>query len=168
MSKIKPRSHQRMDHPAPIRFALLNSEQFQPTQLFNYSEGGLCYETNRPLSPEDEVCIVMENYTPGQPGPEGYRSYLTEVRWTDMISQNGTQRYANGAEWVLRSHDILSTQDQLPHQFCDLCDARLPQHKLKQTANGVRLCKACIKHYHNIPAGKIRQCVERFLVGNVI
>lgn len=168
MPEIIPRSHQRVSHQAPIQFALLNSEQFQSSSMYNYSDGGLCYETQQPLRPEDEVCIIMENYAPGHSGPEGFRSYLARICWTELISQNGTEHYAAGARWVVRSHDILATESNVPHQNCDLCGALTPLHKLEQTHNNIQLCSACFKHYNNIPSGKIRQCVERFLVGNVI
>lgn len=168
MSNITPRSHPRVNHEAPIQFALLNSHQFRSTRMFNYSDGGLCYETDQPLALKEKVCIVMENYQPGQTGPEGFRSYLTQVRWTELISKNGVERYAAGAQWIFRSHDILATEAQLPHHICDLCGSRLPVHKLEQTTQGTQLCQACSEHFHNIPAGKIRQCVERFLLGNVI
>ena len=168
MPEIIPRSHQRIQHQAPIQSALLNSEQFQPSSMYNYSDGGLCYETNQQLTPEDEICIIMENYTPGQAGPEGFRSYVARVRWIELISKNGAECYATGAQWIVRSHEILATESQVPHQMCDLCGAMKPLHKLEKTGDGVQLCNACFKHFNNIPSGKIRQCVERFLVGNVI
>lgn len=168
MPEIIPRSHQRIEHQAPIQLAVFNSEQFQPSSMCNYSDGGLCYETTQPLTLEDDVCIVMDNYTPGQSGPEGFRSYLARIRWIELISKNGATHYAAGAQWVVRSHNILATEAQVPHQACDLCGTLMPLHKLEPAANGVQLCKACYKHFKHIPAGKIRQCVERFLMGNVI
>jgi hypothetical protein len=168
MQEIIPRSHQRVQHQAPIRFSLLNSEQFHPTRMYNFSNGGLCYETERPLAPKDDVCIVMENYNPDQSGPEGFRSYLARIRWIQLISKNGTERYAAGAQWVARSHDVMATDAQVPHHHCDLCTAIAPLHKLELITCGVQLCQPCARHFSNIPAGKIRQCVERFLLGNVI
>lgn len=168
MPELIPRTHQRVQHQAPIQFALLNSEQFQHSSMYNYSDGGLCYEAHQPLAPEDEICIVMENYQPGQTGPEGFRSYLARVRWTELISENGVNKYAAGAQWVVRSHEILATESQLPHQICDLCGTLRPLHRLERTSNSIQLCNDCFKHYNNIPSGKVRQCVERFLAGNVI
>jgi hypothetical protein len=168
MATTIPRSHQRSPHSVPIRYALLDSERFHPTRTYDFSTDGLCYETHRPIDPGTHVCIVMENYSPGLSGPEGFRSYVATVCWNQLISSNGTDRYATGARFVTRSHDIIAAENQLPHHMCDLCGAQKPLNKIELTQSGAQLCSLCIKHYHCMPAGKIRQCVERFLIGNVL
>ena len=168
MTNITPRLHQRKTYHLPIEYALLNSGQFEQAHTYDYSSQGFCYEVPRKLEPDTEVCIVMKNYTPGQSGPEAYRSYVTRVRWTHQISGNGNKRYAAGAEIVARSHDVLSTEAQLPQVVCDLCDRLEPMHRIEEINTGVYLCRECLKHFSSIPSSKIRECVERFLVGNVV
>ena len=168
MTNIIPRSHIRTAHQAPIQYALLNSAQFEPTRTYDYSADGLCYEVARMLEPETEVCILMDNYAPDRSGPEAYRSYVARIRWIHLLSKNEKNRYAAGAQIVARSHDILTSEAQLPKYRCELCGKIEPIHRIQSTETGVDLCRRCMKHFSNIPSQKIRQCVERFLLGNVI
>jgi hypothetical protein len=168
MTTTIQRSCQRTAHQVPIQFALLNTDRFHPGRTFNFSSTGLCYETHEPLKPGTDVCIVMANYDPDVPGPECYRSYVASIRWTRLLSKNGTECYAAGARFITCSHDIITAENQLPYHLCDLCGARRPLNKIDRTQVGAHLCANCMKHYNNMPSGKIRQCVERFLVGNII
>jgi len=168
MATIIPRASQRTPHQVPIRYALLDSDRFHATRTYDFSTNGLCYETRRPIDPGTHVCIVMEHYDPQRTGLEAFRSYVAAVRWNQLISRNGTERYATGARFVTRSHDLITAQNQLPLHVCDLCGAQRSLNQLAPTQAGAHLCAQCLKHYHSIPAGKIRQCVERYLLGNVI
>ncbi|MEJ2154169.1 MAG: hypothetical protein P8X96_02445 [Desulfobacteraceae bacterium] len=168
MTNIIPRAHVRKAHEAPIQYALLNSAQFESTRTYDYSADGLCYETTHKLEPETEVCILMENYAPNRSGPEAYRSYVARIRWIHLLSKNGKDRYAAGAQIIERSHDILTSEAQLPQIRCDLCGKTEPRHRIQTTGTGADLCQRCMKHFSNIPSTKIRQCVERFLLGNII
>jgi hypothetical protein len=146
----------------------MNTMKFQVSRTRDISEGGICYETDRKLNPEENVCIVMENYAPGRSGLEGYQSYVARIRWTQMLSKNGDEWYAAGAQIVARSHKILATDEQIPICICDLCNARVAQHRVIQTASHAEICEPCAKHLSKITSDKVRQCVERFLMGNVI
>jgi hypothetical protein len=147
---------------------MLNSEKFNTAHTFDFSSEGICYEAPQKIEPDTDVCIVMENYTPGDAGLEAYHSYVARIRWINALPKNGGRRYAAGAKIVARSHDILCKEKQIPNLACDLCGCLEPMHKIDQTAAGICLCRRCLKHFSNIPSGKIRQCVERFLIGNVI
>ena len=168
MTATMPRSFHRAAHQVPITYSLLDSEKFYPARTHDFSSEGLRYETREPLTPGADVCIVMGNYTPGQTGPEGFQSYVASIRWTRQVLTNGTRRYISGARLITRSHDIITRQAQLPHLACDLCGAPTPLNKLELTQAGAHLCNYCMKHYRSITTDKIRQCVERFLLGNVI
>ncbi len=168
MEKITPRAHPRTPYDVPIQYALLNSENFSSAHTFDFSDAGLCYEVPHKLEPDSDVCIVMQNYSPGDTGPEAYHSYVARIRWINLLSKNGIERYAAGAQIIARSHEVLSTEEHIPRTACDLCGSVEPMHKVTQTETGVVLCKRCLKHFSNIPSEKIRQCVERFLIGNVL
>jgi ribosomal protein L32 len=168
MSATIQRACPRTAHQVPIRYALLDTNRFHPTRTYDVSSSGLCYETHEPLKPGTDVCIVMENYAPGRSGLEGFRSYVASIRWTQLLSSNGTERYATGARFITCSHDLITTETQLPHHICDLCGTRMPLNKMEATLAGAQLCASCNKHYHSIPSAKIRRCVERFMVGNVV
>jgi hypothetical protein len=168
MTAIIARSFQRSAHDAPIQYALLDSDQFHATRTYDFSPGGLSYEIHQPLEPGTDVCILMENYSPGLTGPEGYRSYVTSICWTRLLLKNGTERYAAGARLVTRSHDIITAENQLPHHLCELCGASKPLNMIEQTKSGAQMCGNCLKHFRSIPSARIRHCVERFMLGNVI
>lgn len=168
MTATIPRADIRTARQVPIKYALLDSDRFHPTRTHDFSSGGLCYETHEQLKPGTDVCIVMENYDPHQSGPEGFRSYVASIRWTHLLSANGSQRYAAGARFITCSHDLITTENQLPHHICDLCGASMPVNKLEMTGAGAQLCFHCKKHFQKIPSAKIRRCLERFMVGNVV
>ena len=168
MQRIIPRSSPRETLDVPIQYAPLNTEQFESAHTYDFSADGICYESGRKLEPETEVCIVMENYEPQSNGLEAYRSYVARIRWIHLLSKNGSSRYAAGAQIVARSHEIICSEDKLPQTACDLCGMLTPAHRLCQTDAGISLCRLCSKHLGSIPSEKIRQCVERFLIGNVV
>ena len=168
MSETIQRACPRTAHEVPIRYALLDTNRFHPARTYDVSSGGLCCQVHQPLEPGTDVCIVMENYDPGRTGLEGFRSYVATIRWTHLISSNGTERYAAGARFITCSHDIITAETQLPHHLCDLCGATMPLNKIEATRAGAQLCAHCSKHFNSIPSAKIRRCLERFMVGNVI
>ena len=168
MPELIQRAYPRTDFDAPIKYAALNSNQFCRTWLLNYSEAGLCYETERQFEPETKVHVAMVNYRPGQIGPEGYRSYLTRIRWIRPLSGSQEGRFAVGAQIVTRSHEALDAGEQELRQHCDLCGVLIQVSRLQCTDGSAQLCEPCYKHFRSIPPGKIRQSVERFLLGNVV
>jgi hypothetical protein len=168
MTNIIERSYQRIANQAPFQYALLNTEEFHPTRAHDFSAGGVCFEPHELLQPGTDICIVMEAYPPELAGLEAYRSYVASIRWTHLLSKNGTESYMAGARFVIRSHEIITAENQLPCQLCDLCGDTLTLNKLEMTSDGAHLCHHCLKHFKKIPPGKIRQCIERFLIGNVV
>lgn len=169
MSQLTQRAYPRTAFNAPIQYTVLNSNKFHSTQMINYSAGGICYEADEQLDPEEQVCIVMKNYTPGQFGPEGFRSYLTRISWIQPdYSNTGNNHFIAGAKIVARSHEVLTADAERPQQICDLCGALMPVCQLHCTESKAQLCGQCCKHLDSIPQGKIRKCLERFMVGNVI
>ena len=168
MSATIQRACQRTAHQVPIQYALLDTNRFHPTLTYDVSSDGLCYEVHEPLKPGTDVCIVMENYAPGRSGLEGFRSYVGTIRWTHLISSNGMERYAAGVRFITCSHGLITTETQLPQHLCDLCGATMPLNKMEATSAGAQLCTHCNKHFNSIPSDKIRRCLERFMVGNII
>ncbi|MEJ2638670.1 MAG: hypothetical protein P8010_03760 [Desulfosarcinaceae bacterium] len=168
MTTLTQRAYQRLATQAPFQYAPLNSEQFHPTRACDFSTGGVCFETHEPLEPGTDICMVMEAYNPEFAGLEAFRSYVASIRWTHLLSKNGSERYLAGGRFVTRSHEVITTENQLPRQLCDLCGAMLPLNRLETTSSGAQLCRQCMKHYNKLPAGKIRQSIERYLIGNVV
>lgn len=171
MSEVIQRAYPRISFEAPIKYGVSNGENatyFHDAHTLNYSAGGICYETDHVLTLEDEVCIIMNNYAPNLAGPESYRSYLARIRWIHPLSKQRKERFAAGARIIARSHEILDVCAEAPRHNCDLCGALMSACQLQCTEENAQLCEQCHKHFKSLPEGKIRQCLARFLTGNVV
>lgn len=167
-NNIVQRTYPRVPLEAAIQYTPTNSNDFRSTRSFNFSAGGLCYQTVQRLEPTDEVCIVMDNYAPGRFGPEGYRSYLAQICWIQPLSTPREEVFAAGARIIARSHEVLINETKEPHHLCDLCGVLMPAGLLRSTDGNAHLCEHCYRHFLSIPQGKVRRCVDRFLMGNVV
>ena len=162
------RLYPRSASEAPIKYSVANASAYRCTRTLNSSPGGLCFETDQRLVPEEEVCVVMDNYRPDQPGPERYRSYLTRIRWAKLLSPPPNERFIAGTQIVACSHEVLISTGEERCHVCDLCGALMQECLLHGTKDNAQLCGPCHQHYCAIPDGKISECVDRFLIGNVV
>lgn len=171
MTEVIQRAYPRINFKAPIQYGVPNgkdSTHYYRSRMINYSVGGFCYVTDQQLNPEDEVCIIMSNYTPDQTGPECYRSYLTRIRWTQPVHGRRKERFASGARIIARSHEVLGAFAEEAKHNCDLCGAQIAVDNFQCAEENTELCEQCHNHFQTLPDGKIRQCVERFMTGNVV
>ena len=168
MAAFVQRAHPRQALQVPIKYRPAQSNHFIGARTLNYSNDGLCLEVNQKVEPETEIYVVMENYTPGQAGPEGYRSYLTSVRWVRPLAAQRNQGFVAGTQIMARSHDTPEVPVDEPRQICDLCGDLIQECQLHCTDENAQLCAPCYHHYCKIPKGKTRECVDRFIVGNVV
>ncbi len=171
MTQVIQRSFPRIYFQAPIQYGVANgveSADYHQSKTLNYSAGGFCYETGQQLMPEEEVCIIMSNYSPGRNGPEGYRSYLTRIRWVHPVSKKSVERFVAGARIIARSHEVLDAISEAQRHNCDLCGALVSVCLMQCTDENAQLCEQCHKHFEALPQGKIRRCLERFMTGNVV
>ena len=51
---------------------------------------------------------------------------------------------------------------------CDLCGERMPSGVSQETDDFVSLCLNCFNYLEDLPEGKIKESINKFLVGNVI
>jgi hypothetical protein len=68
--------------------------------------------------------------------------------------------------WTPVIAEVFPLKEQL-RVICDLCGTLIPFDLSHETPKGAQLCKDCHRRYMAVPEGKMRQSVERFLVGNV-
>jgi hypothetical protein len=167
-NNLVQRTYPRIHLEAAIQCTPSNCREFRSTRSLNFSAGGLCYKTDQKLEPAEEVCIVMDNYAPGRFGPEGYRSYLAQICWIQPLFAPREDIFAAGARIIARSHEVLINATNEPQHLCDLCGALMPANLLQITDGNAHLCKHCYRHFLSIPEGKVRRCVDRFLMGNVV
>jgi hypothetical protein len=67
------------------------------------------------------------------------------------------------ARYTIHPDEVTPTN---PRNLCDWCGT-LGQGRLRRS-HGAQLCKGCYGRLCIVPAGKMRRCVERFLIGNVV
>jgi len=120
------------------------------------------------LEPDSNVHIVMCNYSPGAFGPEAYKSYLVRVVWCGETARPDAFSFGAGARFIARSHDLLDAQICEPKRSCDLCGALQNAPQIADIENGPSLCPDCLKHFTAIPNGHVKDCIYRFLSGNVL
>jgi hypothetical protein len=56
-------------------------------------------------------------------------------------------------------------QDRCPQ--CDLCGHRPPEPQMVTTVHSIRLCPECLRKLEVMPE-KLKETVEKFLIGNVL
>ena len=89
----------------PIVYAFQDSDQFNPARLFNYCQGGMCFETGEAVEPGSDIYIMMENFLPDSIDAEFYDGYLAEVRWCRKHSLNRLNNFVSASNTIRRSSD---------------------------------------------------------------
>ncbi len=168
MAAFVQRAHPRQALQAPIKYRTAQSDRFFQARTLNYSSDGLCLEVDHKVEPQTEIYVLMENYAPGRTGPEGYRCYRTRVRWIRPRTAYRDQGFIAGTQIMARSHDAPEARVEDTHQICDMCGDLIQECRLQCTDENAQLCEPCYRHYCKIPEGKTRECVDRFIVGNVV
>ena len=168
MAAFVQRAHSRQTLQVPIKYRTAQSDQFIGARTLNYSRDGLCLAVDHNLEPQTEIDVVMEHYARGRTGPEGYRSYRTRVCWIRPRAAYRAQGFVAGTQIMSRSHDAPKARVDESRQFCDMCGDLIQECRLQCTDENAHLCEPCYRHYCKIPEGKTRECVDRFIVGNVV
>jgi hypothetical protein len=147
---------------------MLSADNFTEARVFNFSKGGLYIESLNPITPETDVAIMMINYNPGTYGPEAYKSYIAQVKWSKDISENGSPKHGFGVEFLSKSHEVCEILVPENVTSCDLCGKLIPSEDNYYLDDMIVVCPNCNKHLSALPDGQIKECIKRFLIGNVI
>jgi hypothetical protein len=162
--RVYPRGH----YEAPILYARVGSDSYYDSRMYNFSEGGMYFEPERPLAPESDLSIIMVNYDPGTFGPEAYKSYIAKTRWCTEVTRAERHRFGVGAKFLSKSHEIPVADLCKMRVHCDLCGKLCGSGEIKQTEDYFNLCRHCLKHMNAMPDGSIKESIHRFLSGNVV
>ncbi len=162
--RIYPREH----YEAPIVYAQVGCDSYYDSRMYNFSEGGMYFEPERPLAPESDLSIIMVNYAPGTFGPEAYKSYIARIRWCREVTGTKRHRFGVGVEFLAKSHEIPIADAYKIQIYCDLCGKLCGSGEIIQTVDYFNLCRQCLKHMNAMPDGIIKESIHRFLSGNVL
>ncbi len=136
--------------------------------MYNFSHGGMYFESRLPHALNSKVRITMVNYTPGAFDHEGYKYYLGRIRWRREVPRADAVWCGVGVEFLERGHESCGEETMDVNVSCDLCGALTPSGEIRGTDELPGLCPACFKHMARITNKNIKAGIERFVLGNVI
>jgi hypothetical protein len=69
---------------------------------------------------------------------------------------------------LLENKDSPSSSLGAQEHSCDLCSVMVAECQMHCTDGNAEMCEQCFKQFQALPPGKIRECLERFMLGNVV
>jgi hypothetical protein len=166
-------THSRRNFPrnqceAPIQYLYLQPDRYYNSRSYNFSEGGLYFESFQPLELNSQINIIMPNYSPDAHGPEAFQSYLAVIRWCQKIADEKSSQFGVGVEILARSHERFTNLESQKRQLCDQCDKLLPPASVCRIDGSICLCPDCFHRLDEMPEGAVKSGIKRFLDGNVL
>ena len=151
--KGKNRHSPRHTSQVPVHiYTPLNSKTANG-KLCNYSSRGLYVESESRIEP-GTIVRITENDVLAKflfPSPAGY--ITAAVRWSQEIQQEETG-YGMGLKLCMTE--------------CDSCGSMIPVDQINTFPGPLNLCPGCADIAQGMPEGRLKSCLTRFLMGNVI
>ena len=101
--KTGKRNYHRYDQEALISWSYFNTTNYYSAMLLNYSESGLCFESEFKLRPGATIYIRLDKFSPDLFDcklHEGFRTVtLGEAKWCKEIYIVGSHKYAIGIKY---------------------------------------------------------------------
>ncbi len=94
-SSINKRCHPRNYYKAPIIYAREHSSTCSDATMYNFSAGGMYFESDYAIRSGSYIYIRMINFSPDVYVPGAYKAYVAQVRWCRKISDAGASRLWN-------------------------------------------------------------------------
>ena len=157
MSPICQRAFRRDDQKASIKIADYDSkERFFDAVMYNSSEGGMYFEAKDALQPGSDIWIKVSDYSPEIHGKEAMNGYRAEVMWCRKIYKKDEKNtsYGVGVRFMVNT--------------CSQCGEKVAYSDIQRMENFLFLCSSCVRQLESLPNGKIKDCFNNFLIGNVV
>ena len=119
-------------------------------EMVNSSVGGMGFIAEQELKPGDGILIQIVDMAPDPYWLEARRDYFAEVRWCKQQNDTPAAPYQVGVRFMVET--------------CRLCDATI----YHASDDDEHICEHCRKRICSPSDGTIKECIERFLMGNVI
>ena len=158
----------RTSYEAPIQYFHAQSDHYYNSRMYNFSEGGLYFESLQALEPDSKINIMMPNYSPETAGPEAFQSYLAEIRWCQDRSDQKLSRYGVGVRILEKSHSRFIQTEPRNRLSCDMCGKRFDAASICLMDGSICLCPHCFQRLDTMPEDHIKSSIKRFLIGNVL
>jgi len=150
MSFITQRAFTRNEYRTPIHFSDRSTKELHEGEMINSCVGGMAFISDRELKPGDGILIKMADVAPDPYWLEAKRDYLAEVRWCIKKEDASSSRYRIGVRFLVET--------------CRLCDKTIHQ----DSAEAEDLCEDCMDNQCSLSDGTIKDCIDKFLMGNVL
>ena len=150
MNAITRRAFSRNTDKMRISFAENMTAKYQHAELLEKSSGGMSFIAARELKPGAGILIRIEGESDDSNGGKTHPDYLAEVRWCVREPQADANAFRVGV--------------RLFSKKCTLCNSDIRDSDF----DGVDVCEDCRNRVCSTSRGKIRSCVENYLLGNVI
>jgi len=130
-------------------------------------EEGISFESEHALQPGTPIYIKMTDFSLNDHAPGVHDVYIGKVRQCRRVRNNCA--YRTSVQYMARGH-ICSGRNVHKSELmsCDLCGKKTPWQEVHETDDSLYLCLDCFKHLGKLIDGKIKECVTRFMDGNVI
>jgi hypothetical protein len=158
MNVITQRAFTRNEYRAPIHFSDYSTKEcpdcstkeYDEGEMLNSSVGGMAFLAGREFKPGDGIFIKMVDIAPDPYWLEAKQDYYAEVRWCIKREGEALQNYQVGVRFLVET--------------CRLCDKTI-HHR---STDAEDLCEDCRNHVCSLSDGTIKECIENYLMGNVL
>jgi hypothetical protein len=168
MTTLHKRAYSRNPHEALILYTNYDTENYYNAKLYNSSQGGVYFESERALQPESDICIKVVTHLSEEPGSEVCTACRARVKWCEKRNKSGISCYGIGIQYLAKSNTLYGGKVYGLSCSCDLCGEKVPSDEIIEIEDLVYLCNSCFNYFKDLPEGKIKESVKEFLVGNVI
>jgi hypothetical protein len=168
MSALIKRAYSRGTYEAPIMYANYDTENYYHAKMYNSGLGGMYFESERAIKPGSEICIKMVNYPSVESGPESFKAYRARVKWCKKTRKTGSSCYGIGIQYLAKSQTVYDMNVLGLSCSCDLCGEKVPSEEILENEDLVCLCINCFNYLKELPEGKTKENIKKFLIGNVI
>ena len=154
MDVVCKRAFDRIDCRARIKYALFSTDNYVNAVMHNNGDGGMYFESNDSISAGSDIYIKVIDYNPEAHAPEAKNGYRAEVMWCRKIYRDGVSVYGIGVRFMVN--------------VCDKCGEKVAYSDIHKTDNLIFLCDHCFSRHQMMRDGTLKQCVEDYLLGNVL
>lgn len=94
------REFKRFDHMMPVEVTAEKSKECHRVQMINYSEGGMCLESDIAYQPQETVCIHVNKNQPEMPFLELLKDFNTVVKFCRQATDGDNRLYKVGVQFL--------------------------------------------------------------------
>jgi hypothetical protein len=149
MKVITHRAFTRNGYRTSIHYSDCSAKEYHEGVMINSCVGGMAFLTGLELKPGDRILIQID-IAPDPYWLDAKRNYFAEVRWCRKKEGAVSPSYQVGVRFFV--------------EVCRLCDKTIHQC----TADSEALCEDCRDHTCSLSDGTIKDCIEKFILGNVL